>query len=70
MHGLINRSIQCFLQDTYGAAAWSSIVTAADIGFDKMIDLDLAYARTRSIWVDLAILALTARAVVSGRGAY
>ena len=35
MHGLINRSIQCFLQDTYGAAAWSSIVTAADIGFDN-----------------------------------
>ena len=42
----------------------------ADIGFDKMIDLDLAYARTRSIWVDLAILALNTRAVLSGRGAY
>ena len=42
----------------------------ADIGFDKMIDMDLAYARARSIWLDIAILALTARAVLSGRGAY
>ena len=42
----------------------------ADVGFDKMIDMDLAYVRSRSIWLDLALLALTGRAVVSGRGAY
>lgn len=42
----------------------------ADIGFDKMIDMDVAYAQARSIWLDLTILALTARAVLSGRGAY
>ncbi len=42
----------------------------AEIGFAKMIDLDLAYARSRSFLLDLVLLALTARAVVSGRGAY
>jgi lipopolysaccharide/colanic/teichoic acid biosynthesis glycosyltransferase len=42
----------------------------ADIGFDDMIDLDLAYVRDASLVTDLAILARTAGAVVSGRGAY
>jgi hypothetical protein len=35
MHGLINRSIQCFLRDTYGACAWQSIASAAGLGFDN-----------------------------------
>ena len=35
MHGLINRSIQSFLCDTYGSAAWSSIMAAADLGFEN-----------------------------------
>ncbi|WP_298836695.1 WecB/TagA/CpsF family glycosyltransferase [uncultured Roseobacter sp.] len=42
----------------------------ASIGFDKMIDMDLAYVRSRSILLDLMLIALTFRAVVSGRGAY
>ncbi|MGP6085892.1 WecB/TagA/CpsF family glycosyltransferase [Antarctobacter jejuensis] len=42
----------------------------ADIGFDKMIDMDVAYVRSRSFVLDLLLLAMTARAVVSGRGAY
>lgn len=42
----------------------------ADIGFDKMVDMDVAYVRSRGLIVDLLILAMTARAVVSGRGAY
>lgn len=42
----------------------------ADIGFDKMIDMDVAYVRSRSVLLDLLLLALTAQAVVSGRGAY
>jgi lipopolysaccharide/colanic/teichoic acid biosynthesis glycosyltransferase len=42
----------------------------ADIGFDKMIDLDLAYVRARSTLLNLILIALTFRAVVSGRGAY
>lgn len=31
MHGLINRSLQCFLRDTYGAALWGDVVAAADL---------------------------------------
>jgi lipopolysaccharide/colanic/teichoic acid biosynthesis glycosyltransferase len=42
----------------------------ADIGFDKMIDMDLSYARSRSMLLDLMLIGLTFRAVVSGRGAY
>lgn len=42
----------------------------AEIGFDKMIDMDLSYARSRSMLLDLVLIALTFRAVLSGRGAY
>ena len=42
----------------------------ADIGFDKMIDMDLAYIRSRSLLLDLLLLTLTVRAVFGGRGAY
>ncbi len=31
MHGLINNTLQCFLQDTYGEGAWSEIACHADI---------------------------------------
>lgn len=42
----------------------------AEIGFDKMIDMDLAYARSRSLLLDLILIATTFRAVIGGRGAY
>ena len=35
MHGLINRSIQAFLCDTYGASAWQEIADEAGLGFDS-----------------------------------
>lgn len=35
MLGLINRSIQCFLRDTYGEATWLGIARAAGLGFDS-----------------------------------
>ncbi len=35
MHGLINRSIQSFLRDTYGEAVWSDVVLAADLPFSE-----------------------------------
>ena len=35
MHGLINRSIQCFLRDTYGSAVWAEVVRKAGLGFDS-----------------------------------
>ena len=42
----------------------------ADIGFDKMIDMDLAYLRSMTPWLDILLLCMTFRAVVGGRGAY
>ena len=38
--------------------------------FDDMVRLDLRYARSRSLWLDLKILLRTPRAVLSGDGAY
>ncbi|HSF65719.1 MAG TPA: heme NO-binding domain-containing protein, partial [Paracoccaceae bacterium] len=35
MHGLINRSIQSFLRDTYGDALWSGVARGAALGFDS-----------------------------------
>jgi lipopolysaccharide/colanic/teichoic acid biosynthesis glycosyltransferase len=37
--------------------------------FAEMVRLDLRYARTRSLWKDLAILGRTPAVVISGRGA-
>ncbi len=42
----------------------------AEIGFDEMVELDIRYARTDSLWLVLIILARTFEAVFSGRGAY
>ena len=38
--------------------------------FDDMVRLDLQYARTWTIWMDLKILAKTPKAVLGGEGAY
>jgi exopolysaccharide biosynthesis polyprenyl glycosylphosphotransferase len=38
--------------------------------FDEMVRLDLQYARTWSLWLDLKILLQTPAAVISGDGAY
>jgi lipopolysaccharide/colanic/teichoic acid biosynthesis glycosyltransferase len=40
------------------------------VNFDDMVRLDLKYAETWSIWLDLKILCLTPAAVLSGEGAY
>ena len=37
--------------------------------FDEMVRLDLRYARTRSLWMDIKILLATPGAVISGKGA-
>jgi lipopolysaccharide/colanic/teichoic acid biosynthesis glycosyltransferase len=42
----------------------------ADISFDDMIALDVAYVRHPSLRRDIAILAATFRVVLQGRGAY
>ena len=38
--------------------------------FDEMVRLDIKYARTWSLWLDLKILLKTPLAVVAGKGAY
>jgi hypothetical protein len=32
MHGLINRSVQCFVRDTYGAVTWAAVAREARLG--------------------------------------
>lgn len=34
MHGLINRTIQCFVSDTRGPELWREIAAAAELGFE------------------------------------
>lgn len=34
MHGVINRSIECFVTTTYGKPVWQDVVSGAAIGFD------------------------------------
>lgn len=33
MHGLINRSIQCFLRDCHGPETWAAVAAEAELGF-------------------------------------
>lgn len=35
MHGLINRSLQCFLRDSYGGSVWAAVARDAALGFDS-----------------------------------
>lgn len=41
----------------------------SQVTFDAMITMDIEYVRSRSLWLDLAILLMTIPAVLSGRGA-
>lgn len=43
MHGLINRSIQCFIRDTYGPQVWAEVAQASGFGvegFESMLSYD------------------------------
>lgn len=43
MHGLINRAIQCFVADTYGAERWAAVAQCVGVGpdgFEAMLDYD------------------------------
>ncbi|MFO1034104.1 MAG: WecB/TagA/CpsF family glycosyltransferase [Hyphomicrobiales bacterium] len=42
----------------------------AEVSFDRMVNMDLAYVATRTLLSDIAMIALTFRAVISGRGAF
>lgn len=40
------------------------------LSFDKQVELDLEYIRSRNFWMDLKLLFLTVPAVLTGKGAY
>ena len=40
------------------------------VGFDEMVRLDVRYAATQSLWLDIRILMRTPRAVILGEGAH
>lgn len=43
MHGLVNRAIQCFVRDTYGATTWETLAREGDLplaGFEAMFVYD------------------------------
>jgi len=40
------------------------------VGFDDMVRLDVRYAATQSLWLDIRILMRTPRAVILGEGAH
>jgi exopolysaccharide biosynthesis WecB/TagA/CpsF family protein len=42
----------------------------ADIDFDRMVEMDISYARSRSILLDMILIGATFRAVATGKGAY
>lgn len=69
--------VSAYPQHAFGRLAVNPGITGiwqvsgrADIGFDDMVKMDLNYANTRTVLLDLLIIALTFRAVVSGRGAH
>jgi exopolysaccharide biosynthesis WecB/TagA/CpsF family protein len=42
----------------------------ADVGFDQMITMDLDYARSRNVLLDVIVICMTFRAVLTSRGAH
>ena len=42
----------------------------AAVGFNRMIAMDLAYVRSRSVWLDIVLILRTVPAVTTGRGAF
>ncbi|MEI4488003.1 WecB/TagA/CpsF family glycosyltransferase [Frigidibacter sp. MR17.14] len=42
----------------------------AELSFERMVEMDIAHARSASILLDLVVIALTFRALWTGRGAY
>lgn len=49
MHGLINRALECFVRDTYGALAWAEIVGSSNLGhdsFEAMLNYDDATTKS------------------------
>jgi len=51
-----------------GLTGWAQVQGRAGIPWEERIELDVEYVERRSAWLDLRILARTARLLVSGQG--
>ncbi len=58
------------LKGAPGITCLWQIAGRADLKFNKQVDLDVAYLRSRSLLLDIAIILLTPLAIISRRGAY
>ena len=53
-----------------GITGWAQVNGRAALPWNERIELDVWYVDHRSIWLDIKILALTARMLVTGHGLY
>jgi lipopolysaccharide/colanic/teichoic acid biosynthesis glycosyltransferase len=53
-----------------GITGWAQVNGRATLPWSERIDLDLWYIEHRSLWLDLKIVARTARMVLTGHGLY
>lgn len=58
MHGLINRSLQCFLRDAYGQPIWLVVARGAGLGFDSFEAMLTYDAALTDAVIDAAVLHL------------
>ncbi len=52
-----------------GISGLWQVMGRSDLGFDRMVELDIHYIENWTLWLDIQILAKTLPVVVSGRGA-
>jgi exopolysaccharide biosynthesis polyprenyl glycosylphosphotransferase len=53
-----------------GISGFWQVSGRSDTGYENRVEMDAHYVRNWSLWLDLVILARTARCVLSSRGAY
>jgi lipopolysaccharide/colanic/teichoic acid biosynthesis glycosyltransferase len=53
-----------------GITGWAQVHGRASLPWTERIELDIWYVEHRTLWLDLRILARTARLVLDGRGIY
>ena len=53
-----------------GITGWAQVNGRVSLPWPERIELDVWYVEHRSLWLDLKILALTVKLLVSGRGLY
>ena len=58
------------LEVTGGLTCIWQVSGRSEIGFDDWVRMDLRYLKTRNFLLDIGLLGKTAKAVISGRGAY